>query len=162
MTRSAYDSEFDAYRIGTAERWLRRARAARTSAERARAALREAEEAATAVKGLSYERIGGAQMENGDDTMAAKVARIEAARDRYAEQLAEYLEHVEHVDRVLARLEDHRHAQLLRLRYLDDKPWCDVERAMSYSERMVQYLSRDALLALFELIPEGRIPDAMD
>lgn len=107
------------------------------------------------LKGVRYDRIGGSSYQaNGDDSMAAIVSRLEeldfgiasAAKD-YEEAIADWLETKSHLNSI--------HAEVLTMHYIEGMTWEAVALEVRYSERNIYRLRMDALLALYEVLPEG-------
>lgn len=157
------DKEFDIYRICEAERWMREAARIVRACETAKNRLAELERGIGHIRAVVYDRIGGkTSMLSGDDAVVEQVARIDAARERYIAAFTEYIEAAVEIDKTLARLDDERFALLLRLYYFDGHTWDEVAKRMAYTQRNVMLIRRKALLALFDLIPGGELPDALE
>lgn len=101
----------------------------------------------------SRERVGGARAH---DMLAERLDELHRYRDELAGLLADYMELQRFAERVIEMLPDARHRQVLAMRYLEGRSYRDIEKAMSYSERSIMKLRRDALSALDEALSAAR------
>lgn len=157
-------NDFDEYRATQAEEWMRDVRRASLSARNAKQRLDEVRAVMDGIGAVVYDKVGGAAgMEHGDDAMAARVMRLDAATGTWAERYADFMARVQRADLALDRLDDPRHARLLRLHYFDLWEWERVCTDMGYSYSHMMRLRFDALLALYDVIrdaPGVSVPDA--
>ncbi|WP_080797874.1 sigma factor-like helix-turn-helix DNA-binding protein [Arabiibacter massiliensis] len=130
---------------------------ARRLQERIRHASEQVEQA-DALLGLhgldsARERVGGLRHA---DSLAERVGDLQRYRDDLAGLLADYVELQRFASGVIARLPDARHQQVLNMRYLEGREYCDIAAAMGYGERRAYSLHRDSLAALDAVLAEGR------
>lgn len=116
---------------------------------------REMRECIDGLKGVRYDRQGGASaMEHGDDAMAAVVVRLEEIDEKirsYSQTYADILSEWIYVKTLLPAL----HAEVLTMHYIEGMTWEAVALEVRYSERNIYRLRWDAMLSLYEVLPQG-------
>lgn len=80
-----------------------------------------------------------------EDSLMAQI--IEKER-RQKGRIAEYLEAVEQVQEVIESVENPDYKTILRMRYLNFKPWDEVAQALHFSNVWVYHLHKRALTAV--------------
>ena len=93
------------------------------------------------------------EMENGgrEDSLMAQIVEKEQRQKR---RIAEYLEAVEQVQEAIDAVENPDYKTILRMRYLNFKPWDSVAQALHFSSVWVYHLHKKALAAVGKAILE--------
>lgn len=97
------------------------------------------------------------------DAIPDGVAKLLDMIKRYMTELAECVDEIDRFDKRLAQLAPQQHL-VLYLHYVTLRKWPEVARKVNYSEPRIYEIRRDALLALYDVMPDywrtGAIPDA--
>lgn len=157
--------EFVAWKASQARPWAEQVRREVVRLEQRQAALEQWRDKMLSVSGVDYSKVGGASpIDHGDDSMAAKVIRMEELKEQYADSIAEYAETVKRFERALRQL-DGIYDALLTAYYMRGMTWREVAEAMRYTEGYVRDdLLTNALAALFDVMPHelrGSLPQAL-
>lgn len=115
----------------------------------------ERTEALLDIRGISTtrQRVSGTR---GRDRLADSLDKLQTYRDELAGLLADYMELQRFADRVIARLDDPRHQEVLARRYFEGMKWLQIAKAMTYSTSQVFQLHRNAIAALDAALADAR------
>ena len=80
-----------------------------------------------------------------DDVMAQAIAELTDLKAKYAEMLEEYLRLRRQAGIIIDQMGDHRHSNVLRLKYCAGKTFEEIAEQLHYSTDHVKRLHRDAL-----------------
>lgn len=103
-------------------------------------------------QGIVYGGMPGSPNAYGD-AIPDGIAKLEALIASYCDELAACIEEVERAHRIIGKLPDRRHGELLRLHYLCGKTWEQCAVSIGYSWSQTQRLRVDALRSLFDMLP---------
>lgn len=80
-----------------------------------------------------------------DDVMAQAIAELEDLKAKYNDMLEEYLRIRKQASQIIDMIEDHRHQNVLRLRYCAGETYEEIADQLHYSADHIKRLHRDAL-----------------
>ena len=152
------EEEYERYKIGQAEAWLRHVLRLGNRCRALRAEIEAQRELASGLRGLDYSA-PAVSASTTADTLPNAVSRLLDGIKDYCIELAGYVDEQEAAHKALKGLEDSREAECLTLYYLCGRKWSDVAKAMSYSVDTVMELRRSGLLHAYDVMPlEWRDP----
>lgn len=145
-------SDTELWRMAQARRWMDGVRNAIRRGEMLRDMVDDAMERAGGLKGIDYSRTVVCETPDGD-SLADAVEMADALRE-YAESVWAEVEEMEADARDrLARMGNERHADLLRMRYLDLMTWDDICRDMGMTYAAAATSHRRALIEAYDVMP---------
>lgn len=150
--------EYERYKIGQAEAWLRHVLRLGNRCRALRAEIEAQRELASGLRGLDYSSPAVSASPTAD-TVPNAVSRLLDGIQDYCTELAGYVGEQEAAHKALQRLEDAREAECLTLYYICGYKWSAVAKSMSYSYESVMALRRSGLLHAYDVMPlEWRDP----
>lgn len=112
---------------------------------------------------MRYDKQGGGGTSSPDDQLAAMVDELDALRGELVTSVAAYRDELAAFERALRRLDGLSDA-ILTARYVRAKRWGEIAHTLHYSEGYVRVLHTQALVELYEVMPESMkaIPKATE